>query len=166
MGNSSLRSLLTVLAVVVTALAVLFTITGTWLFLQYLIVSAVALAGWLYFSFKETSSIQRLVSPYILSIVVLLILNTCRNSSDFYLFIGCHYHSLFSHDFSLNYTNWFVFFVCLPVSLLLLGGFFLFKYSAVRFYFYGAVLFIVYPKLLSNLKSNWEVLNFINTLIF
>lgn len=135
MGHSRLVSLLTVLAVVFTALAVLFTITGTWLFLEYLVVSAFALAGWLYFSFEDTLSINRLVSPYILSIVVLLVLNTCRYSSDFSMFIDSHYHSLFLPGFGLNHTNWFIFFVCLPVSLLLLGGVFLTKRSAVGFYF-------------------------------
>ncbi len=78
MGHSRLVGLLTVLAVVFTTLAILFTITGTWLFIEYLIVSTIALAGWLYFSYRDTKSIQRVVSPYILSIVVILILNTWR----------------------------------------------------------------------------------------
>jgi hypothetical protein len=135
MGHSRLVGLLTVLAVVFTTLAILFTITGTWLFIEYLIVSTIALAGWLYFSYRDTKSIQRVVSPYILSIVVILILNTWRYSSDFYLFIDSHYHSLFSQGFNLNFTNWFLFFVCLPVSLLLLGGVFLTRRSPVGFYF-------------------------------
>jgi len=135
MQISRLSGLLTVLAVVFTALAVLFTITGTWLFLEHLIVSAIALVACLSFSFKDTLTTQQVVSPYILSIVVLLILNTCRYSSDFHLFIGSHYHSLFLQDFSLNYINWFLFFVCLPVSVLLLGGYFLTKRSAVGPYF-------------------------------
>ncbi len=144
MGTSRLSSLLTVLAVVFTALAVLFTITGTWLFAEYLIVSALALFGWLYFSFKDTISIQRVLSPYILSVAVLLILNTCRYSSDFSVFIGSHYHSLFLNNFRLNYTNWFIFFICLPVSLLLSGGFFLTKRSVAGSYFiwWGFIYFI------------------------
>lgn len=135
MGASKLSGLLTVLSFLFTALAIFFTFIGTWLFLEYLIVGTTALAGWLYFSFKEPVNIQRTVAPYILSIVVLLILNTCRYSSDFSMFIGYHYQLLFLHSFSLNHTNWFIFFVCLPVSILLLGGVFLTKRSAVGFYF-------------------------------
>ena len=135
MERSKLESLLTVLSVVFSTLAILYTLTGTWLFLQYLIVSSIAVFGWLFFSFKPTKSIQQVVSPYILSIVVLLILNTCRYSSNFNVFLNSHYHSLFSQSFSLNYINWFIFFVCLPVSILLLGGFFLTKRTSVGLYF-------------------------------
>jgi len=135
MANARLPGLLTVLAVVISALSVLFNITGIWLFWEYVIVSVIALLGWLYFSFKAAFKSQWIVSPYILSVAVILILNTCRYSSDFYSFLDSHYHSFFLRGFKLNYTNWFIFFVCLPVSLLLLGSYFLTRRATVGSYF-------------------------------
>lgn len=135
MKNAKLQSLLIVFALTSTGLTILFTMTGTWLFLEYLIVSTIAIAGWLYFSFKSVLSPKRFIAPYILLIVLLLVLNTTRYASEFFIFIDYHYHSLFLQRFQLNYTNWFIFFVCLPVSLLLLGGFFLSKHFIVGFYF-------------------------------
>ncbi len=70
-----------------------------------------------------------------MSIVLVLLLNTFRYASDFSGFIRANYWYLFQSNFTINHTNWFALMVCLPVSLMLLGGYFLSKRTSVGFFF-------------------------------
>lgn len=135
MENSKLTSILCVVSSVITLCVLLFINVGSGLFFEYSIVSLIAIICWLKFSFKATSNQTNPLSLYILGITLLVLLNTIRYASKFLNFLQVNYQHLFTIGFTINYIHWFVWMVCLPVSLLLFGGYFLSKRHTVGFFF-------------------------------
>jgi hypothetical protein len=135
MRNAKLLELLWVIVSVITLSLILFNHTGSGILIAFAVVSCLSLICWFRFSYQQTPG-QNLVMPlYILSITVLLVLNTIRFSSNYASFIQVNYPGLFKPSFTLNHTNWFILMVCFPVSAMLLGGYFLGNRKPVGFYF-------------------------------
>ena len=123
--ESRLTSLLTVVSIAITVLVGTYLGVGPGPSLALSVITLLALAGWLRFSASEISARSKAVAPYILVVVLLLALNTCRYWAGYAATIGADWHSFFSSGFKLTDTHWFVFLVVCPISLLLLGGYFL-----------------------------------------
>jgi hypothetical protein len=132
--QSKLASLLTIIAFAVTTLCAAYIVVGAALCVGLAVVSVLALACWLRFSYRELSSQDGIVAPYIIVVVLNLMLNTCRYWSDYAQFIKDHWHSLFAPQFALTDVSWFIIFVTCPVSLMLLGGYYLSKRVPIGFY--------------------------------
>lgn len=132
--ESKSASLLTVGAVGITALVATFINVGPGPGIELALVSVLALACWLGFSFRDALSQEKIVAPYILAIVVNLLLNSSRYWSNQAQFINEHWNSLFVPNFPITAVSWFVVFVTCPVSLMLLGGYYLSRRAPVGFY--------------------------------
>jgi hypothetical protein len=135
MENSRLASLLTIITVLITALAILSLAAGWGLFAEHLVVGGVALVAWLRWSRHPHAERPGVVAPYILSVVALLVLNAFRLAADYPAFLTGTYPALFTGHLPLDHTNWFLLYVCAPVSLLLLGGYFLSRFTVLGGFF-------------------------------
>jgi hypothetical protein len=127
-------SLLTLIAVAITATVAISIDVGPGPGLELAIVTILALACWLGFSFRDLPSQDKIVAPYILAIVLNLILNTCRYWSRYPQFVDANWHALFAPGFGITDVSWFIVFVTCPVSLMLLGGYYLGKREPIGFY--------------------------------
>jgi hypothetical protein len=123
-----------VLSIAITTVVAAYLFTGAGYAIELTVVSLLALAGWLRFSFRDVPSQDKIVAPYILIIVLSLILNTSRYWSDYALFLSTHWPSFFATNFTLTQISWFILFVTLPVSLMLLGGYYVSKRMPIGFY--------------------------------
>jgi hypothetical protein len=132
--QSKLASLLTVIAFAVSTLCAVYIAIGAAMCIGLAVVSVLALACWLRFSSREPLSQDGIVAPYIMMVVLNLLLNTCRYWSDYAQFIKDHWHFLFAPQFALTDVSWFIIFVTCPVSLMLLGGYYLSKRVPIGFY--------------------------------
>lgn len=132
--DDRLTSLATVIAFVITALLGVFIVTGPGYTIELAIVSALALAGWLRFSYRRLPAQVPVVAPYILAIVLYLVLATCRYWSGYPVFLQAHWPGLFTTQFTLTPLAWMVACVFLPVSAMLLGGYYLAKRTPIGFY--------------------------------
>ena len=132
--ESKRTSLLTVLSIDITTVVAAYLFTGPGYAIELTVVSLLALAGWLRFSFRDVPSQDTIVAPYILIIVLMLVLNASRYWSDYSSFLSAHWPSLFVSDFTLTHISWFIACVTLPVSLMLLGGYYLSKRIPLGFY--------------------------------
>jgi hypothetical protein len=137
MKNSKLAGLLTILACLLTVLAALFTLAGPGLFGEHLLVGAAALAAWQRWPLKPRTQQSGVVASYLISIVLLVVLNALRLYSDYPAFMRGAYPALFTGSIALNHTSWFLLYVCAPVSLLLLGGYFLSRFTTLGSFFAG-----------------------------
>jgi len=135
MERSKLSSLLWVVSAGISVSLLLFNIAGLWLFIEFALVSVLAIICWLKFSQKQLPHQSSAVPFYILSITVLIILNAIRFSSGYASFIQSNYHSLFKQSLVLDHTAWFILLVCFPVSAMLFGGYFLIKKKPIGFFF-------------------------------
>jgi len=131
--ESKRTSLLTVLSIMITTLVAAYLFTGPGYAIELAVVSLLALGGWLRFSFRETPSQDTIAAPYILIIVLSLILNTSRYWSGYSSFLA-HWPAYFAPSFTLSEVVWFILFVTLPVSLMLLGGYYVSKRIPIGFY--------------------------------
>lgn len=145
MENARLTSLLTVVSSTITLSVILFITIGSGIAIEYGLISLLALIGWLKFSYKSTPSQTNTIPKYILGIVLIVALNTVRYTADFSQFIYLNYNQWFTESFTLNHTQWFVWMVCLPVSLLLFGGYYLSKRQTVGYFFawWGFIYFTI-----------------------
>jgi len=132
--ESKLTSLLTVLSIVITTVVAVYLFTGPGYAIVLTVVSLLALGGWLRFSFREAPSQDTIVAPYILIVVLILVLNTSRYWSDYSLFLNMHWPSFFAPNFTVTHISWFILFVTFPVSLMLIGGYYLSKRIPLGFY--------------------------------
>ncbi len=132
--ESKHAALLTVIAVIITALVATYIHVGSGPCIELALVSILALTCWLRFSFHDQASQDKIVTPYIVSIVLSLVLNTGRYWSHHAQFVNEHWHSLFAPDFAITDVSWFIVFVTCPVSLMLLGGYYLGKRAPIGFY--------------------------------
>ena len=135
MENSRLASLLTVLTVLLTALAALFVVAGWALFAGHALVGGVALGAWLRWSGRPHPVRPGVVAPYILCVVALLTLNAFRLAANYSTFVAQAYPALVAGQLPWNPTSWFLLDVCAPVSLLLLGGYFLSRFTVLGGFF-------------------------------
>jgi len=132
--ESKLTSVLTVLSIAISTVVAAYLFAGAGYAIELAVVSLLALGGWLRFSFRELPSQDTIVAPYILIIVLSLVLNTSRYWSGYSSFLSTHWPSFFTTNFSLTHIFWFILFVTLPVSLMLLGGYYLSKRMPLGFY--------------------------------
>jgi hypothetical protein len=132
--ETKLASLLTAIAVTVTMLAVSYIVVGPALCVELAGVSFVALVCWLLVSFRQSLSQDGVVAPLILVIVLNLALNTGRYWSHPAQFLNDNFSSLFATHFAITDVSWFVVFVTFPISLMLLGGYYLSKRMPLGYY--------------------------------
>jgi hypothetical protein len=132
--ESTLTSVLTVLAIAITTVVAAYLFTGPGYAIELTVVSLLALGAWLRFSLHQAPSQDAIVAPYTLVIVLSLLLNTSRYWSGYASFLTTHWPSFFAPNFSLTHVSWFVLFVTLPVSVMLLGGYYLSKRLPLGFY--------------------------------
>ena len=117
----------------ITTLVAAYLFTGPGYAIELAVVSLLALGGWLRFSFRETPSQDTIAAPYILIIVLSLILNTSRYWSGYSSFLA-HWPAYFAPSFTLSEVVWLILFVTLPVSVMLLGGYYVSKRIPIGFY--------------------------------
>lgn len=135
MENSKLLPLLWILSSVITLTVASYIVVGSLLFIEYSLVAIIAVAGWLRFSYKELPTQNTILGTYLLCIVLLVMLNTARYASDYAGFLQQNYAAWLQTGFKLNFTSWFILLVCLPVSLMLWGGYYLSKRANAGFFF-------------------------------
>jgi hypothetical protein len=132
--DSKLASLLTIVVVMSTTLAASYIVVAPVLCIGLAVVSVLALAGWMRFSFREPRSQETIVAPYILVVLLNLVLNTGRYWSHHAQYLNENSHSIFAPHFAVTDVSWFVVFVTCPISLMLLGGYYLSKRMPIGFY--------------------------------
>lgn len=132
--ESRLASLLTVLSVMITTLLAAHIVVGPAWAAGLAVVSVLALAAWLGLSWRGSAGHDGIIAPYILAIVLVLVLSTCRYLSDYAPMLAAHFKPLFAARFAITETNWFVVFVVCPISLMLLGGYFLARRTPLGLY--------------------------------
>jgi len=132
--ESKPTSLLTVLSIVITTVVAAYLFTGPGYAIELTAVSLLALGGWLRFSFRDLPSQDHIVAPYVLIIVLCLALNTSRFWSDYSSFLATHWPAFFAPSFTLTHIGWFLLFVTVPVSVMLLGGYYVSKRIPIGFY--------------------------------
>ena len=135
MVDSTLSKRLWLVTTATTLSVIVYVQVGAGLALQFSLASGVALLGWWLSSSKGLPAHPALVSYYIGSVVSLLALNTLRYATQYSLFIHRQYSNLFQPDYASTHAHWFGAQVCLPVSLLLLGGYFLSRQTSVGIFF-------------------------------
>lgn len=141
---SNIKSLLIIISISITLSVLLLIHVGWGLFLEYIVVTIIALVGWLMYSYRSVPRVDSLLPVYIICIVLLIALNTFRYAAKYASFITVHYSSGFADDLVMSHTNWFVWMVGLPIVILLFGGYFLSKGCSVGAFFawwgYGYVV--------------------------
>lgn len=132
--ESRLACLLTVLAVAITALAGIGITISPALAAVLAVVSAAALAAWLALSWRTTEGHDSIVGPSLIAIVLVLVLATCRYLSGVVPLLGGDYQPLFAPGFAITDSTWFVVFVVAPITLMLLGAYYLARRSPLGLY--------------------------------
>ena len=135
MKNDNRSIGLWVIITTITVSVIGFTQMGGGFGVEYSLVSGVAVAGWFSTLSKPAARLSAFIGHYVLSIVCLLVLSTFRYTSHYGDFVYTHYAPLFGRSFVNNPSNWFLIQVCLPVSLLLWGGYFLTKRATIGIFF-------------------------------
>ena len=112
----------------------LFTQAGIGLGLEYSLLSGIAVLVWIRRP-KSAPIPLSVVAFYLINIVSLLGLSTVRYAAHYSEFVQTQYPTLFQAHMANTYSHWFIGQVCLPVCLLLLGGYFLIKQPAIGLFF-------------------------------
>lgn len=132
--ESRLACLLTILAVAITTL-VGIGITISPAFAAALAgVSLLALAAWLALSWRTTEGHDSVVGPCLLAIVMVTVLATCRYLSGVVPLLAGIFKSFFASGFAVTDSTWFVAFAVAPVTLMLLGAYYLARRSPLGVY--------------------------------
>jgi hypothetical protein len=132
--DSKPPALLTIVAVISTTLAASYIVVAPVFCIKLAVVSFLALAGWMRFSFREPGSQDTIVAPYILVVLLNLVLNTGRYWSHHAQYLNENIHAIFAPHFAVTDVSWFIVSVTCPVSLMLLGGYYLSKRASIGFY--------------------------------
>ena len=132
--ESRVVSLLVIITVAVTCIAASYILIGPGYAVEGAVVSLLALGAWLRFCFRQLPSPGSIVTPYIFVIVLILLLSTFRFWSGYGAVLQSHWPSFFTSQLSLSPSLWFVLFVTIPVSLMLLGGYYLSKGTPLGLY--------------------------------
>ncbi|MCD6073774.1 MAG: hypothetical protein K0Q70_657, partial [Rhodospirillales bacterium] len=130
--NSKLTSALTILSTVITAVVSAHVLVGTGLALGLAIVSAIAFIGWL--GLTRADRVEPITGPYLLAIVALLLVSTCRYLADYVPQLAADFGGWFLPSFPVGAGTWFFVFVSLPAVTMLLGGYYLIKRTPVGLY--------------------------------
>jgi hypothetical protein len=140
--QTKLASVLTVLSVALTAIAVAVFAVGPFAAVAIALISG--LLAWLLVGSPTDEVSDGVVAPYVLSIPLLVALETIRYVSGWVELLQTNYKPLFAARLAITDVNWFVALVCIPVSLLLLGGHFLSRRQHIGHYmaWWGAFLVI------------------------
>jgi hypothetical protein len=135
MDNSKISNLLWIISGSITLTIILLTCIGGGIALQYGLVSTVALVCWLKFSNKPSQRFEKTLPLYLLTIIVLLTLFTARYAADFSSFLNSNFEIFLTGPIEMTHINWFIWMVCLPVSLMLYGGYLLSKNHPTGYFF-------------------------------
>jgi hypothetical protein len=142
--QSILAAVLTILSVTFTSLAVAITLEGPAVATAIGAISGLALIAWLWAGSPQDTKSDSVIAPYLLSIPLLLVLDTIRYVSGWVGFLAASNTPLFAARLAVNDANWFVVFVCAPATLILLGGYFLSKRHPIGHYMaWWAGLFVI-----------------------
>lgn len=133
--NVSRSWLLWIVFSVLTVSIMFYTLTGWWMALEFGLTSLSAVCCWLKFSFRQGQVSETTTPLYILAITILLILDTTRFASEYPEFIRNKFQGSFGDQFSVTPASWFVLIVCLPVSIMLAGGYLLIKKHITGYFF-------------------------------
>ena len=131
--QSRLTCLLTVLAVSITAVA------ATWISVSQAFACALAavtilsLVAWLGQGRRTAIGYDGVVGPYLLAIVLVLALATCRYLSGIVPMLSSGHQPLFA-SVAITDSTWFVVFVVAPATVMLLGAYFLARHSPLGVY--------------------------------
>ena len=134
MIQEKLSTILTVLAVIISLIAASHILIGQLICVELAMISIVALIGWLKFNIMSNSIPDKIVAPYLLSVFLVLSLDSVRFLQHYpaaFLAGWSKYfnsHSLFTTD------NWFLIYVTALVSVFLFGGYLLIKNYAGGYY--------------------------------
>jgi len=125
--ESRLASVLTVLSVAITTIVVTAYAVSPVLGLYLAAVSGFALVAWLVFGRAGAAEGDSAVGPYLLALVLVLALATCRYMGGAVQLLGGPLRDWFAAGFPITISSWFLAFAVAPVSLMLLGGYYLVK---------------------------------------
>lgn len=133
--QSRIAALLTVLSGAITLLVAMLLTIGAGPALVMSGAVAIALIGWLLFSFQPASANTSVLSPFLLELGLLLALETSRYFHGVPAAAFARWRAGFVPSFELTDVHWFVFFVVCPIALLLLGGHFLARRTPLGYFF-------------------------------
>lgn len=122
-GSSQLASILTILTCSFTIFAATLVLVGLGPAILFAAICVVALAAWVLANEPTEDTDSDILSLYLLVPPVLLALNAARYSGEWIQLLEAHQAGWFNAAFTFNSANWFVFLVCAPVTLILLGGY-------------------------------------------
>jgi hypothetical protein len=142
--QTKLASVLTILSVALTAVAVAVFAVGPFAAIAIALISGLSLIAWLLVGSPADEVSDGVVAPYLFSIPLLTALETIRYLSGWVELLQTNYKPLFTARFAVTDVNWFVALVCIPISLLLLGGHFLSRRQHIGHYmaWWGAFFII------------------------
>lgn len=89
----------------------------------FALISALALAGWLWTGELAPEVARSVLTPYLLIPPVLLVVNSSRYAGGWVNLLEAHHSTWFDAAFVFSGPNWFVLLVCAPVTLILFGGY-------------------------------------------
>ncbi len=131
---TKLASVLTVLSVSLTAIAVATFAVGQAAAIAVLVISGLALLAWLLVGSPTDDVSDGVVAPYLFSIPLLMVLETIRYMSGWVGLLQSSYKPMFAAKFAITDANWFFALVCLPACFMLLGGHFLSRRQYIGHY--------------------------------
>lgn len=134
-SHANFKALLIICSTTITLAVILLIYIGRGLFVEYSLVSGIAIAGWIAFSYHSIPSRSQISPLYILIIVLFIILNTFRYLSVYSDFVATDIPGILNNSLLFDHTQWFVWMVSLPVTILLVGGYFLTKGDSVGSFF-------------------------------
>jgi hypothetical protein len=130
--DSKLTSALTILCTAITAVVSTYVLVGPGWAFGLGIVSTIAFIGWL--GVTRTNRAEPLAGPYLLAIVAVLTVSTCRYFADYVPQLAADFGAWFLPDFPIRAGVWFFIFVSLPVMTMSFGGYFLIKRTPLGVY--------------------------------
>ena len=130
--TSKLTSVLTILMTAITAVISAYILVGPGAALGLGIVSMIALIGWL--GLTRAERMEPIVAPYLLAIVAVLVVSTCRYLADYVPQLAADFGAWFLPSFPISPGTWFFVFVSLPVVAMLFGGYYLIKRTPLGLY--------------------------------
>lgn len=125
--RDKLASVLAILAVTCTAIAATLILVGPAVAIAIGVISALALAAWLWTASPQNAESDSVLGPYLLSVPLLVGLEAIRYMSGWVGFLATEMDPLLDSSFAMTDASWFIFFVVCPVTLMLAGGYFLTK---------------------------------------
>ena len=130
--TSKLAAVLTVLMTAITAVVSAYVLIGPSWALGLGIVTTIAFIGWL--GLTRADRVESITGPYLLAIVALLLVSTCRYLADYVPQLAADFGGWFLPSFPIRAGTWFFVFVSLPAVSMLFGGYYLIKRTPVGLY--------------------------------